>query len=716
MSDCDGGRLAAPATGRPHPLGASWDGRGTNFAFFSEHGTAVRLCLFDDDQEIDQIDVRQRTGFVWHCYLPDVGPGQRYGYRVDGPYDPQNGHRFNCNKLLIDPYARSLSGALDWAGPIYGCVRTDSGDDLVLDRHDDAASVPKSAVVDNAFDWEGDRRLATPLAETLIYELHVRGMTASHQGLPARLRGTYAGLHQPVMIDYFKRLGATAVQLLPVQAFIDEELLVKRGLRNYWGYNTIAYFAPDRRYASARGVGAEVNEFKELVKSFHRAGIEVLLDVVYNHTGESDYMGPTLTFRGIDNTVYYRLLPHEERFYEDLTGTGNTINTGHPQVLQLILDSLRYWVEEMHIDGFRFDLAPVLGRDPVHFDRGAAFFDAVHQDPVLAGVKLIAEPWDLGHGGYQLGRMPTGWSEWNDRFRDAARGFWLGHRGGVADLAFRLAGSNDIFDRDGRAPTASINFVTAHDGFTLQDLVSFNAKHNDANGEENRDGSDYNLSANHGVEGPTSDLAIASLRQRQKRNLLATLLLSQGVPMLSHGDEIGRTQRGNNNAYCQDNELSWIDWELEPADEALLSFVRLVIGVRASYPSLRKSSFFHGRPCDRSGLKDLAWYHPAGREMTTEDWRDGTLKALGALFDGVTITSQPAQELLILLNASEVWVNFRLPSPGVAKDGIWQPVLDTSLPEGPAARDWRAGETLSLRDRSLILLKSEMVEPLLSAD
>ncbi|HKG27077.1 MAG TPA: glycogen debranching protein GlgX, partial [Thermomicrobiales bacterium] len=440
MSDSDGVSRVASESGRPYPLGATWDGGGTNFALFSEHGTAVWLCLFDDQgrREIDRIEVRQRTQFVWHCYLPGIGPGQHYGYRIDGPYQPKDGHRFNCHKLLIDPYARALSGNLDWSAPIFGYQRRSSGDDLLRDPHDDAAGVPKSVVVDEAFDWEGDRRPETPLSETVIYELHVKGTTAKHPLVPPPLRGTYTGLHEPAVVEYIKGLGMTAIQLLPIQAFVDEAFLVERGLRNYWGYNTIAYFAPDHRYASAPGAGSEVREFKEMVKAFHRADIEVYLDVVYNHTGESDYLGPTLSFRGIENTVYYRLLPHGSRFYEDLTGTGNSVNTSHPQVLKLILDSLRYWVEVMHVDGFRFDLAPVLGRDPLDFDRGAAFFDIVHQDPVLSRVKLIAEPWDLGHGGYELGHFPTGWSEWNDRFRDAARGFWLGHRSGVADLAYRL--------------------------------------------------------------------------------------------------------------------------------------------------------------------------------------------------------------------------------------------------------------------------------------
>ncbi len=510
-----------------------------------------------------------------------------------------------------------------------------------------------------------------------------------------------------MVIDHLRSIGVTAVELLPVQAFVDDDFLVERGLRNYWGYNTIGYFAPAARYSSARQPGAEVREFKEMVKALHRAGIEVLLDVVYNHTAESNYLGPTLSFRGIDNATYYRLIPDQLRFYEDLTGTGNTLKTSHPQVLQLILDSMRYWVQVMHVDGFRFDLTPVLGRDPNDFDWGAAFFDVVHQDPVLAGVKLIAEPWDLGHDGYQLGRFPARWSEWNDRFRDTARGFWFGHRGGVAELAHRLAGSNDIFDCDDRGPTASINYVTAHDGFTLDDLVSYDEKHNESNGEENRDGSDYNLSSNHGVEGPADSPEIVAIRAKQKRNLLATLLLSQGVPMLCAGDEIGRTQRGNNNAYCQDNEIGWLDWTLSPDDERLLAFVQLLARTRAEHPSLRRATFFRGKTGSWSGLKDVAWFHPDGREMTEDDWADGELGTLGARFDGVQDGPEPIGVLLVLLNAEERQRPFRLPSLGMVGSLVWRIVLDTSGPEERGITTCRGGDVLEMPDRSLILLRCE---------
>jgi glycogen operon protein len=705
---------SAAGDGRPHPLGATWDGEGTNFALFSEYATAVWLCLFDGQgrREVARIELRRRTGFVWHCYVAGVGPGQHYGYRVDGPYQPNQGHRFNQAKLLIDPYARSLAGQLDWTAPVSGYRPNEAGDDAVPDPRDDADGVPKGVVVDDAFDWDDDRRPATSWSDTVVYELHVKGMTIRHPGVPEPLRGTYTGLCQPVVIDHLRSLGVTAVELLPVQAFLDDDFLVERGLRNYWGYNTIGFFAPEGRYASRRGAGEEINEFKSMVKAFHRAGIEVLLDVVYNHTAESNYLGPTLSFRGIDSRVYYRLLPHQERFYEDLTGTGNTVNTSHPQVLQLIADSLRYWVEAMHVDGFRFDLAPVLGRDPVDFDPGAAFFDIVHQDPVLSGVKLIAEPWDLGHGGYQLGMFPTGWSEWNDRFRDAARGFWSGHRFGVSDLAHRLAGSTDIFDRGGRGREASINYVTAHDGFTLQDLVSYNVKHNEANGEENRDGADYNLSTNHGVEGPTEDPAIIDIRGRQKRNLLATLLLSRGVPMICAGDEIGRSQRGNNNAYCQDNEVGWIDWAFGQDDAELLAFVQLLARVRNRYPQLVRASHGRGGQTGSPGGNAVTWFHPAGREMTGEDWGNGELRAIGAKFDAMAGRDDAGgvgEPLLMLLNADERAVAFCLPSPTSMQEGTWNTIVDTAPSRDIQGKTWQSGGMVSIPERTLVLLGGAVV-------
>ncbi|MEA2523007.1 MAG: isoamylase [Thermomicrobiales bacterium] len=714
MRDDESGRQGIARAARSYPFGATWDGEGTNFAIFSEHATRVWLCLFDEHghREIKRIELELSTGFVWHGYVPGVSPGQRYGYRIDGPYQPEAGHRFNPAKLLIDPYARSLSGRLDWSAPVYGYRRTDASNDRVLDPHDDAGGVPKSVVIDDAFDWEDDRPPATPLADTVIYELHVKGMTARHPEVPPSLRGTFSGLCHPSVVEHLNGLGVTAVELLPVQAFIDDDFLAQRGLRNYWGYNTIGFFAPETRYASRDEPGSDVCEFKAMVKAFHRAGIEVLLDVVYNHTAEGNHLGPTLSFRGIDNAVYYRLVPHEPRFNEDLTGTGNTLDTSHPQVLQLILDSLRYWVEVMHVDGFRFDLAPVLGRDPADFERGAAFFDIVHQDPVLAGVKLIAEPWDLGHGGYQLGNFPSKWSEWNDRFRDAARGLWLGHRAGPVDLALRFGGSPDIYDRNGRGPTASVNYVTAHDGFTLQDLVSYDRKYNEGNREDNRDGSDHNLSRNHGVEGPTDDPEILRVRGRQKRNLLATLLLSRGVPMICAGDELGRSQGGNNNAYCQDNEISWLDWTLEADRAALLAFVQLLAKVRAEHPVLRQSRFFRGAGNGACGIKDLTWFHPDGHEMTEADWADGSLRSIGVLIDGPAGVKRGSERerkssdtLLLLLNADERQVSFRLPGESNASPIRWSVVVDTSATAVGEEKAYLGEESLSIPNRTLILCR-----------
>jgi isoamylase len=705
LSVFDSGRRGASRDGHPYPLGATWDGYGTNFALFSEHATAVWLCLFDQrrPKEMSRIELRSRTGHVWHCYLPGVSPGQHYGYRVDGPYQPSLGHRFNSAKLLIDPYARALAGELDWSAPVYGYLREDSFDDLVPDLRDDAAGVPKCVVVNDAFDWEDDRPLATPLSDTIIYELHVKGMTARHPQVAKALRGTYTGLHQPSVIEHLKRLGITAVELLPVQAAIDDDFLVQRGLRNYWGYNTIGYFAPAARYAHAGKPGAEVGEFKEMVKALHRAGIEVILDVVYNHTAESNYLGPTLSFRGIDNAVYYRLAPHEARFYEDLTGTGNTVRTSHPQVLQLILDSLRYWVNEMHVDGFRFDLVPVLGRDPAEFDAGAAFFDIVHQDPTLAKVKLIAEPWDLGRGGYQLGRFPLRWSEWNDRFRDAVRGFWLGHRPGVADFAFRLTGSNDVFGALGKGPTASINFLTAHDGFTLRDLVSYNRKHNEANGEDNRDGADHNLSNNHGFEGPTADREIMRVRNRQVRNLLLTLLVSKGVPMLLAGDELGRSQLGNNNAYCQDNEINWINWDEQEIDRELLDFVCQAVRLRADHPVLRRGGFFQGALLGSSAIKDLTWFRPDGRPMTAEDWANTSLRTLAVRIGSPDSrhrtrngTRRGTDSILLLLNGETRMTPFRLPRLSPVGAARWKVTLTTSKTMSRSKKTYRGAETLDV--------------------
>jgi len=602
--------------GEPYPLGATWDGEGINFALFSENAEKVELCLFDPTgkREVERIEMREQTNQKWHCYLPYGRLGQLYGYRVYGPYDPGAGHRFNPNKLLLDPYAKATVGPLDWSYPHFG-YRLDAAEkDLSFDERDNAAGVPKCRVVETAFTWGDDRPPNIPWHDTIIYETHVKGFTKRHADIPPALRGTYAGLASAPAIEHLKRLGMTAVELMPVHLFVDDKHLVDRGLRNYWGYNSIGFLAPDMRY-SATG---SINEFKTMVKRLHSAGLEVILDVVYNHTAEGNHLGPTLSFRGIDNAAYYRLVPEDRRYYMDFTGTGNTLNMMHPRVLQLIMDSLRYWILEMHVDGFRFDLASALARELYEVDQLSSFFTIIHQDPVISQAKLIAEPWDVGEGGYQVGNFPVGWAEWNGKYRDAVRAYWKGEGGRTGELAYRLTGSSDLYERGGRKPHASINFVTAHDGFTLRDLVSYNEKHNEANGEGNRDGENHNLSHNYGVEGPTDDVEIRRTRARQRRNLMATLLLSQGVPMILSGDEMGRTQNGNNNAYCQDNETSWLDWELSTLDRNFLAFVRRMIRLRKEHPAFRRRHFFQGR--ELRGGKDITWLTPAGREMTDEEW------------------------------------------------------------------------------------------------
>jgi glycogen operon protein len=660
--------VVAPSTvwrGRALPLGATWDGAGVNFALFSKHAERVELCLFDPRgrREIERVEVRERTDFVWHCYLPDARPGLLYAYRVYGPQE--GGHRFDPSRLLLDPYAKLIRGKI-------------------------SAGLGRSQVIDTAFSWGDDRAPRTPWRDTVIYELHVKGFTQRHPELPEQLRGTYAGLASLPAIEYLKRLGVTAVELLPVHAFVDERRLVQHGLRNYWGYNTIGFFAPEVRYASRGAALDPCGEFKTMVKTLHEAGLEVILDVVYNHTGEGDHTGPTLGFRGLDNSIYYRLDPGNVRRYLNFTGTGNSFNTSHRVVLALVMDSLRYWVQEMHVDGFRFDLAPTLARNSAQaFDRNGAFLSAIRQDPVLARVKLIAEPWDLGEGGYQLGNFPPGWVEWNDKYRDAVRSFWRGDPGTVGELASRLAGSSDIFQPAGRSPRSSVNFVTTHDGFTLQDLVSYERKHNEANLEANRDGSDNNRSSNCGLEGPSQDPTIVALRARQKRNLLATLLFSQGPPMLSAGDEFGRTQLGNNNAYCQDNELSWLDWE--GADAELMQFTRELIALRKLHPALRRRSY--PKP------EDVTWLTPQGRVMTQADWTNSETRALGMLLLGRQLAERddrgaPVEDddLLLLLNAGEDAVEFALPGAG------WQLLLDTATPGRGVANPY------FLRPRSLALL------------
>ena len=701
--------------GSPYPLGATWDGEGVNFALFSENATAVDLCLFDrpnDPQETHRIRIEECTDFVWHVYLPEVRPGQHYGYRVHGLYEPESGHRFNPAKVLYDPYAKAIAGTVDWSEALFGYRIGDPKTDLSFDDRDNAGSIPKCVVVDQAFTWGGDQLLRTAWDRTVIYELHVHGFTARHPDIPKELRGTYAGLATPAVIEHLQHLGVTAVELLPVHHFIRDKHLIDRGLTNYWGYNSIGFFAPDIRYATSPDRSNHVWEFKTMVKALHNAGIEVILDVVYNHTGEGNHLGPTLSFRGIDNASYYRLVPMQPRYYLDYTGCGNTLNVRHPRLLQLIMDSLRYWVLEMHVDGFRFDLASTLARELHDVDRLSAFFDIIHQDPVLSQVKLIAEPWDLGEGGYQVGNFPPGWAEWNGRYRDAIRRYWKGDGGQVAELAYRLSGSSDLYEGGGRRPHASINFVTAHDGFTLHDLVSYNQKHNEANGEDNADGTDDNLSWNCGVEGPTTKPSIVALRERQKRNILATLLLSQGVPMLCGGDEIGRTQRGNNNAYCQDSEISWIDWKLSKPQQSLLAFTRNLIALRQKHPVFRRRRFFQGRRIRGAEVKDLSWIRPDGKEMTDDDWAQGYVRCLGVRLAGHAIEEKDPKgrpllddTFLLLINAHHEPRPFTLPAH---KRGVlWQPVFDTALYDtnGRAVSLLRGGEQYDLEGRSLALLR-----------
>lgn len=680
--------------GRAYPLGATWDGLGVNFALFSENAIAVELCLFDRADptlERDRIQLRERTNHVWHTYIPELRPGQLYAYRVHGAYEPERGHRFNPNKLLLDPYAKAINGDLEWNDALFGYRIGDEGQDLSYDVENSAAFLPKCVVVDDRFDWRDDKLLQTPWEQTLIYELHVKGFTKLHPQVPPELRGTYAGLAHPASIEYLKSLGITAVELLPVHQFVRDRHLRERGLDNYWGYNSISFFAPHCQYAAASGAGAQVNEFKQMVKALHQSGIEVILDVVYNHTGEGSEMGPTLSFRGIDNASYYRLSPQDRRYYLDFTGCGNTLNLTHPNVLQLLMDSLRYWVLEMHVDGFRFDLAATLARKLYEVDRLGAFFGIIHQDPILSQVKLIAEPWDVGPGGYQVGNFPVLWAEWNGIYRDTVRRYWKDDGAAAWNMAFRLTGSSDLYEESGRRPHASINFITAHDGFTLHDLVSYNEKHNEANKDGNRDGHDDNLSWNCGVEGETDDPAVLALRARQQRNFLATMLLSLGVPMLQAGDEIGRTQEGNNNTYCQDNELSWLDWQLDKPKQQLLEFTRRVIRLFHTQPVLRRRKFFQGRQIRGSEVADLSWFRTNGQEMTEEDWNDPLRACLGLRLAGDAIPEVDwhgnpikGDTLLLLLNGHHESHGFKLPAhrPGVE----WELLLDTRYDTGLGAQ------------------------------
>ena len=698
--------------GLPFPLGASWDGLGVNFALFSANATRVELCLFDDsgEVEIERIELLEYTDEIFHGYLPDAHPGLVYGYRVHGPYDPANGHRFNPNKLLIDPYAKQLVGELKWSEALFGYTIGHPDADLSFDERDSAPFVPKCKVIDPAHTWGRDQRVSVPWERTVIYETHARGYTMRHPDVPEHLRGTFAGLMVDEVIAYIRDLGVSSVELLPIHAFVNDQHLLHKGMTNFWGYNSIAFFAPDPRYLAS----GKIAEFKEMVAHLHEGGLEVLLDVVYNHTGEGNEQGPTLSMRGIDNVSYYRLMPDDKRFYINDSGTGNTLDLSHPCVLQMVTDSLRYWAAHMHVDGFRFDLATILGRYHDGFDQRHSFLVACRQDPLLSQVKLIAEPWDCGPGGYQVGGFPPGWVEWNDRFRDTTRAFWKGDEGQLADFASRLSASGDLFNRRGRRPYTSLNFVTAHDGFTLHDLVSYNDKHNEANDEGNRDGSNHNLSWNHGVEGPTDDPQIRALRQRQMRNFLATLLLAQGTPMLVAGDEFARTQHGNNNAYCQDSEIGWIDWQLDDDARSLQTFVRYLIQLRRRYPVLRRGRFATGEYNEQLALKDVTWLAPDGNEMTTEHWHDSAGRCLGMLLDGrarvsgIRHTGNDAS-LLLVVNAHAGPIDFCLPD--LAQGSGWSLQLDTCEPGFQGERAFDFGDHFSVNGRSLLLFELRIAKP-----
>jgi isoamylase len=706
--DADTRLISAVWPGQPYPRGATWDGEGVNFSLFSENSEKAELCLFDPTarHEVQRINIRERTDGTWHVYLPEARPGLLYGYRVYGPYAPERGHRFNPHKLLIEPYAKHLLGPLVWSDAHFGYRPGHAREDLSFDRRDSAPGTPKCRVIDSAFTWGDDTPPRIPWHDTVIYEAHVRGLTMRHPEVPPPLRGTYAGLATAPVVDHLVRLGITAIELMPVHAFVDDRHLLEGGLRNYWGYNSIGFFAPENRYSAS----GRVSEFKTMVKVLHSAGIEVLLDVVYNHTAEGNQLGPTLSFRGIDNAVYYRLNPENPRYYVDFTGTGNTLNLQHPRVLQLLMDSLRYWVSEVHVDGFRFDLASALARELHDVDRLGSFFDTIGQDPVLSQVKLIAEPWDIGSGGYQVGNFPPGWNEWNDKYRDTLRGYWKGDGGLLADFARRFTGSADLYEASGRKPNASINFVTVHDGFTLEDLVSYNDKHNEANGEDNRDGHNDNRSWNCGAEGPTDDAAVLALRRRQKRNLLASLLLSQGVSMVLGGDELSRTQRGNNNAYCQDNELSWFDWTLDARREEFLEFCARAIMLRRRHPVFSRRRYVRADTVTPEGLKEIIWLTPDGREMTETDWNQEFARCLGVYLAGGAIErrgrrGKPIRDsnFLVLFNAHHETISFTI-APSLAGKP-WLTALDTAS-DGDAFESKRVTqETYPLQGRSLVLLE-----------
>lgn len=698
--------------GNVYPLGSHWDGKGTNFALYSENAEAVDLCLFDERGKETRLRLTEVSNFVWHGYVPGIGPGQRYGFRVHGPWRPEEGHRFNPNKLLIDPYAKAIAGDVKSSIETLPYNPNDPAADLSFSEEDDAHLVPKSVVIDPSFDWEGDQLLRTPWHETIIYEVHVKGFTKCHPDIREGFQGTYAGLAHPASIEYLQRLGVTAVELMPIHHFLSYPgFLIDRGLKNYWGYDSINYLAPHASYSASGVMGEQVREFKQMVKTLHRAGIEVILDVVYNHTGEGNHMGPMLSMKGVDNLAYYRTVEGDRRYYMDFTGCGNSLNVRSAQVLKLITDSLRYWVTEMHVDGFRFDLASALARELYAVDSLAAFFDIIHQDPILADVKLIAEPWDVGDGGYQVGNFPVLWSEWNGRYRDTVRDFWRGEDSRLAEFAYRLTGSSDLYQSNGRRPNASINFITAHDGFTLNDLVSYNEKHNEANGEDNRDGDNHNRSWNCGIEGETDDPQVLQLRERQRRNFLTTLMLSQGIPMLLMGDELGRTQYGNNNAYCQDNELSWVDWDLEQSNEDLLDFVRELIYFRKQHPVFRRRKWFQGQPIYGVGVSDIGWFSPEGQEMTQEHWNTGYSKAIAVFLNGEAIPSPgPKGErimddsFLMFFNAHYELLEFALPEN--LRQWNWSMVIDTKEPRFVNLDKLYTGDQkLPVSDRSVVLLR-----------
>lgn len=699
--------------GDPFPLGATWDGEGVNFAIYSESATGITLCLFhsvEADHEALTIKMVERTEYIWHVYLPDVKPGQLYGYRVHGPYEPHNGHRFNHNKLLIDPYAKAIAGNIIWNNALFGYEIGHEDEDLSFSNTDSAPYAPKSVVIDPNYDWEGDKLLRTPLYKSIIYETHVKGFTELHPEIPEDIRGTYAALGHPVTISYLKELGITAIELMPVHYFLTDRYLEDKELTNFWGYNTLAYLAPDHRYSSRGMLGEQVFEFKDMVKALHRAGIEVILDVVYNHTGEGNQMGPTLSMKGVDNALYYRLAD-DKRYYMDYTGTGNTLNARLPSVLRLIMDSLRYWVLEMHVDGFRFDLASTLARELHEVNRLSSFFDVIHQDPVISQVKLIAEPWDVGEGGYQVGNFPPGWSEWNGKYRDCMRDFWRGADSVLGEFAERFTGSSDLYQGDSRRPTASINFITAHDGFTLNDLVSYNEKHNEANGEENNDGESHNRSWNCSIEGETEDPLVNKLREKQKRNFLTTLFLSQGVPMLVAGDELSRTQKGNNNAYCQDNEVSWIDWEA--ADKNLMEFTKKLIHLRTIHPVFCRRRWFQGiRIKGGNNVEDIAWFLPDGNEMTEEHWNQGFAKTVAVYLNGHGIRSVDEKgerikdtSFYVIFNAHYGSLQYKLPDKKYGE--TWIRILDTheNYISEENGEVYEFGQQVKIKSRSVVLLK-----------